>query len=139
MKFSELSAQQWAELQPYLDTAVLPVTGLTGMEMPYEVTEQLERLRDVLDMIEQPFKGRIVTYPAVQYGPWTYEIAAHVSQVCNNLRTIGFKYVILAAAVPVLSEAKPNADLMIGPADDGSLPEAAAVSESVRKLWLGRP
>lgn len=64
MKFSDIEEQTWDELRPYLDTAVLPVTGLNGGETPWEATRELEYLRDALDLIEIPFKGRIVTYPA---------------------------------------------------------------------------
>ncbi|SFI55340.1 Protein of unknown function [Paenibacillus sp. UNC496MF] len=138
MKFSELNAEQWAELQPYLDTAVLPVTGLTGAEMPHEAARKLERLRDVLHTIEQPFKGRIVTYPAIQYGARSPELAGQLREVCGNLRTAGFTYIILASAVPLPSAEACGADLAVGPDEDGESPEPGAVSESVRKLWLGR-
>ncbi|WP_308639158.1 DUF2487 family protein [Paenibacillus silvisoli] len=142
MKFSELSAEGWAELAPYLDTAVLPVTGLTGEEMPYEATAKLERLRDVLDLIEIPFKGRIVTYPACQYGEWTPAFQGQLQHICANLRQAGFKHVVVVAAVHVPTDVEQGgesgADLIIGPAEDGQLPTAAEVSEAVRKLWLGR-
>ncbi|MFC4808512.1 DUF2487 family protein [Paenibacillus sp. GCM10023250] len=138
MKFSELNAEQWAELQPYLDTAVLPVTGLTGAEMPHEATLRLERLRDVLLTIEQPFKGRTVTYPAIQYGAQSPELAGQLREVCGNLRTAGFKYIILASAIPLQSAEACGADLAVGPDGDGALPEPGAVSEAVRTLWLGR-
>ncbi|QHT60554.1 DUF2487 family protein [Paenibacillus lycopersici] len=138
MKFSELSAEQWAELQPYLDTALLPVTGLTGAEMPHEATKQLERLRDVLDTIELPFKGRVVTYPAVQYGEWTPETIRQLQSVSGNLRSVGFKYVVLASAIPLPGTGETGADLVVCPDADKQLPEAAEVNEAVRKLWLGR-
>ncbi|MGO4375464.1 DUF2487 family protein, partial [Paenibacillus sp. MCAF20] len=67
MKFSEIEKEQWEELRPYLDTCLLPVTGMDGSEQPYEATEWLERLRDIMDLIEIPFKGRVVTYPACHY------------------------------------------------------------------------
>ncbi|SFS81041.1 DUF2487 family protein [Paenibacillus sp. BC26] len=139
MKFSELSAEQWAELQPYLDTAVLPVTGLTGGEMPHEATAALERLRDVLDLIENPFKGRIVTYPACQYGEWTPAFITQLKGVCDNLRGIGFKHVIIVTAFYVASEGvETGSDLIIQPVESGQIPSAAEVSDAVRKLWLGR-
>ncbi|QHW30168.1 DUF2487 family protein [Paenibacillus rhizovicinus] len=138
MKFSELSAEQWAELQPYLDTAVLPVTGLTGAEMPYEATKRLERLRDVLDTIELPFKGRIVTYPAVQYGDETPATLQQLNEVCRNLRSVGFKYVLLASAIPLHGSEATGADLVVCPEADNEVPDAGTVNEAVRKLWLGR-
>lgn len=138
MKFSELTAEQWAELQPYLDTAVLPMTGLTGAEMPYEATKQLERLRDVLDTIELPFKGRIVTYPAVQYGEWSAAAAEQLRTVSGNLRSVGFKHVVLASAVHLPASGETGADLVVCPDADNGLPDPGTVNESVRRLWLGR-
>ncbi|MCQ6558013.1 DUF2487 family protein [Paenibacillus mendelii] len=140
MKFSELSPDQWAELQPYLDTAVLPVTGLTGAEMPFQATEALERLRDVLYQIESPFKGRIVTYPACQYGDLTDNAGRQVEAICAKLKQTGFRYVIIAAAFPVdpRSELIPSADLLFGTSTDGLPPAAETVSEAVRRIWLGQ-
>lgn len=139
MKFSELTPDQWAELAPYLDTAVLPVTGLSGSELPFEATDALERLRDVLDRIEQPFKGRIVTYPVCQYVDKDAPAEA-VEHICANLRSVGFKYVIVAAAFD--TEAwmgkLAGADLMIGTDAQGNPPQSEEVSAAVRKLWLGR-
>ncbi|MBB3109303.1 hypothetical protein FHS18_001355 [Paenibacillus phyllosphaerae] len=139
MKFSELTREQWAELQPYLDTAVLPVTGLTGNEMPYEATEALERLRDVLDLVENPFKGRIVTYPVVQYVEREGG-GRELERICLSLKGIGFRFVIVTAAFNLnsFSDELVSADLIIDVKQDGTLPAGAEVSEAVRKLWLGR-
>jgi len=140
MKFSELTPEQWGELQPYLDTAVLPVTGLNGSEAPYQATEALEKLRDVLDLIEKPFKGRIVTYPTCNYGQWNTETARQIAEICRNLkRAAGFKHVIVAAAFsePLLIKAG-EADLFIGPDSFGAIPGTESVSEAVRQLWMGQ-
>ena len=51
----------------YLDTCLLPVTGLTGKESPVEAGDRLEQLRDLLDLLEIPYHGRTVTYPAWHY------------------------------------------------------------------------
>ncbi|NBD22564.1 DUF2487 family protein [Paenibacillus glycinis] len=138
MKFSELNAEQWAELQPYLDTAVLPVTGLTGAEMPHEATLRLERLREVLNTIEQPFKGRTVTYPSVQYGEWTPDLVRQLNGICANLRRAGFKFVVLASAIALPSAEGSGADLVVCADNDHQAPDAGQVSEAIRKLWLGR-
>lgn len=140
MKFSDLTPEQWAELQPYLDTAILPVTGLSGAEAPYQATAALEKLRDVLDLIEKPFKGRTVTYPACHYGEWNKETMRQVVGTCLNLkRSAGFKYVIVAAAFaePAFMKAE-EADLFIGLDLSGALPSSESVSESIRHLWLGQ-
>jgi 23S rRNA (pseudouridine1915-N3)-methyltransferase len=136
MKFSEFTADQWAELQPYLDTALLPVTGLTGAEMPHEAAEALERLRDVLDLIEGPFKGRVVTYPALQYGDWNGDAKRTAAAVCGGLKRAGFKYVIVAAAFPIEPEEEVPADQFIGLDAGGRVPDAEAVKEAIRTLWL---
>lgn len=140
MKFSELSADGWAELAPYLDTAVLPVTGLQGTEMPHEATAALERLRDILDLIEIPFKGRIVTYPACQYGTWTPELRSQLQVLSSNLRQVGFKYVVIVMAIGVPAEAKEEtgADMIISLDAQGELPSGTDVNDAVRQLWLGR-
>ncbi|MFC5650791.1 DUF2487 family protein [Paenibacillus solisilvae] len=137
MKFSDLSKEQWAELQPYLDTAILPLTGLTGSEMPHEATEALEKLRDVLDLIEGPFKGRVVIYPSCHFdqGPG----GNLAEELCRNLRKVGFRYIIAAAAYPLDgADTLSCADLVIAVEADGSLPSKDSVSEAVRILWLGR-
>ena len=67
MKFSDIDKEQWPELKPYLDTVLLPVTGLSGDEQPWEATRGLEKLRDLIDAVEIPFHGRVVIYPAYHY------------------------------------------------------------------------
>ncbi|MFD0711176.1 DUF2487 family protein [Paenibacillus sp. GCM10027626] len=138
MKFSELTPDQWASLQPYLDTAVLPVTGLAGSEMPFEATEALESLRDVLDVLEIPFKGRIVTYPACHYCQWDEPGAKQIDNLCTSLKEAGFRHVIVVTAFPVAAEeaVKSSADLVIGMTAAGEPPTAEEVSRQVRELWL---
>lgn len=140
MKFSDLSPQQWAELQPYLDTAVIPYTGLSGGEMPYEATEALEKLRDVLDLIEIPFKGRIVTYPANHYGAWDSGGIAQAAAMSLKLKQCGFKFIVIVAAFSVEEGAasQVNADLIISLQQDGAMPEGSEVNDAVRMMWLGR-
>lgn len=130
MKFNDLSREKWTELRPYLDTCLLPVTGLAGNESPYIVTGTLERLRDLLQRIEIPFKGRIVTYPAYHYtGDGKASFAAGLDDVCGRLKEGGFRYVIaLTLLDPVPSV--PQADLVLGESCS-----AEAMNEAVRKLW----
>jgi hypothetical protein len=113
MKFSEITEQAWAELHPYLDTCLLPITGLTGEETPAEAGDKLERLRDVLDLIEVPYQGRVVTYPAVQYVPGQ-AYAGLLETVCSGLKTAGFRYVIAVTAAACVSGMLPaSADLQL--------------------------
>ncbi|MBD2869678.1 DUF2487 family protein [Paenibacillus arenilitoris] len=137
MKFSEIASEQWEELAPYLDTCLLPVTGLSGGEKPHEATQRLERLRDLLDLIEIPFKGRIVTYPA-----WHYANGANWQEAlngwCEAAKKSGFRYVIVASANQALELREHSADLCFLPDEDGKLPKATEVSETVRALWSGQ-
>ncbi|MBP1999560.1 hypothetical protein J2Z69_000579 [Paenibacillus shirakamiensis] len=138
MKFSEISPEEWEELKPYLDTCLIPVTGLQGTEQPFEVVYALERLRDVMDWIEVPFKGRIVTYPAVQYE--VEDIHSYLNKLCHNVKYIGFKYVILVSAdVEIDSKLICESDLIVTPAHFmGQADEAPSVSvmREIQALWM---
>lgn len=95
MKFSDIEKEQWPELKPYLDTILLPVTGLNGTEEPWEAANGLEELRDLIDAAEAPFRGRIIVYPAYHYiSESSLEEELHI--ICNRMRTNGFTYVIIA-------------------------------------------
>lgn len=56
----------------------------------------LEGLRDLLELVEQPFQGRIVTYPAVQYA--TEHSIATLNEVCRKVKSNGFQFVIVVTA-----------------------------------------
>ncbi|CAH0118770.1 hypothetical protein PAE9249_01264 [Paenibacillus sp. CECT 9249] len=135
MKFSDISAEEWKELQPYLDTCLLPVTGLTGREQPWETTEALEDLRDWMDMVEIPFRGRVVTYPAMHYAGGEDGI----NEVCRQLKNAGFRYVILISSrLELNGESFPEADLALSPTSEsepGGKPRAADISRMVQELW----
>lgn len=109
MKFSDIDKEQWPELKPYLDTVLLPVTGLSGDEQPWEATRGLEKLRDLIDAVEIPFHGRVVIYPAYHYISKT-TIEADLQHICSRLRAGGFKYVIVAIGEDV----KIQTDKIIG-------------------------
>ncbi|QJC51886.1 DUF2487 family protein [Paenibacillus albicereus] len=132
MKFSEIEESRWPELQPFVDTCLLPVTGLSGAENPWQAAAALERLRDVMDAIEIPFRGRIVAYPAVQYG--SEETAAALGPLVHNLKKAGFRYVVAASAALRL-DGLTEADLTIGPGEDGVLPDAERIRGEIRRLW----
>jgi Protein of unknown function (DUF2487). len=134
MKFSDIAEEQWDELKPYLDTCLLPVTGMTGHEQPHEARLALEQLRDVMDLIEIPFKGRIVTYPAMHYIHEGSE-STLVSRTCRSLKESGFRFVIVISARNQRGLDCPEADLVICPDEDGGGPTAAIVSKAVQALW----
>jgi 23S rRNA (pseudouridine1915-N3)-methyltransferase len=98
MKFSEIRKDQWADLSPFLDTCLLPLTGLTGEEPPWQAAETLGKLQDVMDMLEIPYKGRIVTYPALHYFSPPGHYTDYVNHICRKLKEGGFARVFLATA-----------------------------------------
>lgn len=130
MKFNEIDQAQWPELSAYLDTCLLPLTGLTGSEEPWNVTSELENLRNIMDLIEIPFKGRIVTYPAVQYAMDLSQLETDVNQICSNMKTSGFTYVIVISANPRLNDcAFTKADLWL------TASEKHLVQDQIQALW----
>jgi hypothetical protein len=140
LKFSEIERSDWEGLKPYLDTCLLPVTGLSGFEQPWEATQELEYLRDVMDCVEGPYKGRIVTYPAFHYveGP---AAAAAVNSVCQKIKGAGFRYVIVISGHPsVASIAFPDADLLLCPESaEGDVMSGeqfkVRVARDIRAMW----
>ncbi|MEK8127377.1 DUF2487 family protein [Paenibacillus filicis] len=149
MKFSEIEKADWLGLQPYLDTALLPVTGLDGAESPVEAAEALENLRDLLDLIEIPFKGRTVTYPAMHYAGGGQAAAAFrtlLADACARLKLAGFRYVVLVSAAPreavELGGSQTEADLIIQMSREELNAQGAdakrTVAEQLTKLWMTR-
>ncbi|RKN72454.1 DUF2487 family protein [Paenibacillus ginsengarvi] len=140
MKFSDIAKSDWEGLSPYLDTCLLPVTGLTGFEQPWEATQELEFLRDVMDCIEVPYKGRIVTYPAFHYTD-SPEGASAVNTVCQRLKSGSFRYVILISAnSSVMTADYPDADLLLCPESaEGDTESGDAfrvrIASEVRSIW----
>lgn len=139
MKFSDIEQNQWESLKPYLDTALLPITGISGMEQPWEATVALERLRDVMDLVEGPYKGRLVTYPAMHYSQQS-ESGEWIDKVCMKLKQGGFKFVVVISSDITVSELEiPHADAIL----TASLEEMNASSQQVKmrmkeqieKLW----
>ncbi|MFX3646524.1 MAG: DUF2487 family protein [Paenibacillus sp.] len=138
MKFSEMTQDSWAELQLYLDTCLIPYTALSGEQSPVEVTEALERLRDFLDLVEIPFKGRIMTYPAFHYA--NPELSMTLNSLSAQLKSSGFKYVVIMSSDSQLDGGEiPSADLVLSRSvlthevgEDGI---ARFVGEKIRELW----
>ncbi|OXM88049.1 DUF2487 family protein [Paenibacillus rigui] len=142
MKFSDVEASSWEELQPYVDTCLLPVTGLTGDEQPWEATKCLEDLRDALDLLEIPYKGRVLTYPAFHYVPADTGMP-QLQQICKKLKS-SFRYVVLVSAqqgaASQMDSADADAAFVITPE---ILKEAKAavqsnIAEKLQQIWAGR-
>lgn len=138
LKFSEMNQDSWAELQLYLDTCLVPFTAMSGKQSPVEATEALERLRDFLDMVEIPFKGRVMTYPAYHYT--SSQMSMTLNTLSNELKASGFKYVVIMSADGSFVEMDiPAADLLLsqkdlaGQFEEGTI--ARHVGECIRDLW----
>ncbi|WP_141501484.1 DUF2487 family protein [Paenibacillus luteus] len=138
MKFSEITKEQWEELSPYLDTCLLPVTGITKAVPPYQATEWLEQLRDLMDLIEIPFKGRVVTYPAWHYVDDNVQLEIQIEQWCSSMKSLGFRYMIVVTANSELNVNSAAVDLCFKPGTGGALPLQTEVSEAIRGLWSGQ-
>lgn len=141
MKFSEIERERWPELAEYFDTALLPLSGLTGRESPWEATEALERLRDALDPIESMYKGRVVTYPAVHYAEDDAALEALADKLCDRLRESGFKHcIVVTGAERLLARSFARACATIGPkTPKPDVPTETYRSEAKRtieELWM---
>ncbi|MFF2908127.1 DUF2487 family protein [Paenibacillus sp. NPDC057934] len=93
MKFSDFDPEVWKENGRFYDTCLIPFTGLQGTESPVETAAALERLRDFMDIVEIPFRGRIVTYPALQYMGAGYK--GLINELCHKVKSSGFQYAVV--------------------------------------------
>lgn len=140
MKFSEFTEESWKEHGKYFDTCLLPFTGLSGAESPPEAAAVLEKLRDLLDLIEQPFRGRVVVYPAIQYAAG--QNIDNTNEVCRKVKSSLFQYVIVASAVPGVSlEDIYESDLVFavtGFGVDCKEPEKSEINQKIHALWQSK-
>ncbi|MDR6884474.1 DUF2487 family protein [Bacillus sp. 3255] len=139
MKFNEISERDWLDLKPYLDTCLLPVTGLTGLEDPAKVTQSLERLRDALETIEIPYKGRVVTYPALHYIT-AVNMKEQLEAVSLHLKRMGFRFVIVLSIDPEAAKWKADqTDLLIAVDMEQWNSQSEQIKQSISKqvqhLW----
>lgn len=136
MKFSEIEEADWAELQPFLDTCLLPVSGLTGEETPAEATDKAASTGAWLAPLEKSFTGRTVTLPAFHYYSRNEkEDIDRLNRLCRQLRKHRFRYVI---AVCGIAQGLPDdllADLVIQPDREDQQPDEGALRKAVTELW----
>ena len=132
MKFSELNEQQWEELGTYLDTCVIPITGLTGVENPVLTVAALSELQTLIDMAEKYYKGRVVIYPAFHY--IADGSANSLVTVINNLKSTGFKHVVvISARVELERLLTSGADLSISTLNTSEFD--STIKTSIPQLW----
>jgi 23S rRNA (pseudouridine1915-N3)-methyltransferase len=143
LRFSDVNEQTWKDLRPYVDTCLLPVTGLTGSEQPWEATRALEELRDALDLFEIPYKGRVLTYPAYHYVSAEGGLEL-LNKLCARLKESGFPYIVVVSANPELKNmlAALHADLAFTlPPEllaDARSETKQRISEHLMQLWKDR-
>lgn len=143
MKFSELTEKQWTEWRRYLDTCLLPVTGLSGVESPWEMTVRLEKLRSWLDGIEIPFRGRTITYPAYHFvlDELEKKDLSFLNEWCVKLRSQSYAHIIIVSAQWNITKDKlPEADLVFSPAElltTDLFQVWQQMKERVQNMWDG--
>lgn len=137
MKFSDFSRESWTENGSFYDTCLLPLTGLSGIENPAEVTAALERLRNFLELVEKPFQGRIVTYPAVQYA--NPNLAEVINDICRKVKSSTFQYIIvLTADLPLSEMGIIESDLLLSLTDIQASQASSIssyISEKIQAMW----
>ncbi|MCL6602364.1 MAG: YpiF family protein [Paenibacillus sp.] len=138
MKFSDFDSITWEENRQYYDTCLIPFTGLTGSEGPAETVLALEKLRDFMDMVEKPFRGRIVTYPVLQYrGEHFIDL---INELCRNVKSLNFRYaIVLTAELEITRDELNESDLVLSLPnfrDLGTKDVQALTSEKIQELWM---
>lgn len=139
MKFSDIEQDKWEQLKPYLDTCLLPVTGLTGYENPLEATARLEELRDALDCLEKPYYGRMITYPALHYTN-ARDAEQVINELVSKLKETGFKYVVVMTVQADLREShvdQPDLFICIDPKKLYESPQEVreSLNKKVSQMW----
>jgi 23S rRNA (pseudouridine1915-N3)-methyltransferase len=135
MKFSELDEAGWPDLQPYLDTCLLPVSGLLGDEAPWEMAELAARAGQWLSPLEHAFKGRTVTLPACHYHDGSDEASDKLERLCERYRQAGFRHVILICGRTGFLRDVIGADLIVQPKSNDDQPDPEALRHAVSALW----
>lgn len=130
MKFSEIKKDEWPALIPYVDTCLLPVSGLNGTETPVEAADKLEKLRDLLDLIERPYRGRTVTYPAWHYVIEPDQTVNLLQRTVQKLKEQGFRHVIIVSVDGLPEQESIGADLVVTPELEQK------IGELVPSLWM---
>jgi len=135
MKFGEVKREEWPALQPYLDTCLLPVSGLTGRESPVEAADLAARTGELLKPLEERFHGRTVTMPAFHY--FEGEDEEKLAELCRRLKNeAGFRFVVLVTGAAGLLSGRLPADLIVEPLPDVPPEEAERRwTSAVAGLW----
>jgi len=135
VKFSEIDQASWPELQMYLDTCLIPVSGLTGVESPWEATEKVARTGQWLAPVEEAFLGRTVTMPAYHYDSSSREGIERLNQLCKLWRSNGFRYVIAVCGLPLALTNDLDVDLILQPTSQDEAADDDIIHKQITALW----
>jgi len=138
MKFSEIGPESWPDLQPYMDTCLLPLSGLTGEESPFEATEAVASAGRWLTPLETAFRGRTVTMPAYHYGTDGPELVDELNRLIGLWKRAGFRYVVVVSGRPMRLD-RLEADLYVRPGTEDEEPDGKALAKAVADLWKKAP
>lgn len=125
----------WPELQPYLDTCLIPLSGLTGEESPWEATEKVARTGRWLAPLEQAFRGRTVTMPAFHYDTGSSLTIEWLNFLIGQWKNIGFRYVIAVSGQRLEEGSRLEVDLIIQPDVEDDEPDSQLIGKLVASLW----
>lgn len=135
MKFSEIDQASWPELQMYLDTCLIPVSGLTGEEAPWEATEKIALTGQWLAPVEEAFLGRTVTMPAYHYDSDSKEGLERLNRLCKLWRSNGFRYVIVICGQMLSLTNHLNVDLILQPTTQNEAANDETIHKQITELW----
>lgn len=137
MKFSEFDATTWPALTPYLDTCLLPISGLDGSETPDVMTDKAAAAGAWLSPVERMFNGRIVTLPALHYYDGSKMMREQLNRLCASIRRTGFRYVVVVSGTPGLLDAaaETEANLIVQPSDPEDRPESEMLRKAIVDMW----
>ena len=133
-EFSEITPDKWDELKPFLDTALLPVTGLDGSESPatllrnnWNVCVICLTCSSVLSAVEPSHIRRFILFMTSK------RRVLELAQVAGNLKQAGFRHVVIVTLVEELADdltsMGESIDLVITPN------ESEQVQERIASMW----
>lgn len=124
MHWKSLNPEEWANLQPYVDTALLPVVHIDGTDWANALS-RCARLATWADRVEQLLAGRLVRFPLLTlYG------AATLDEAVAALKATFVHVVVLTDTAPF---ERPGIRVLSTNGQEGDV--AARVAEEIVALW----
>lgn len=92
MNYNEIKLEQWQEIQPFIDTVVIPVVQLKPWDEPTAISDKIKRLKTAEGWLERFFTGRILIMPEIVavhgWQPFDFKNAE------KSFAEAGYKYVL---------------------------------------------